>query len=242
MQDDEILAKFNVRLLDIAYKSFALGEKIRQERLVRKVLRSLPKKFDMKITAIEEAQDISSLKVDELFGSLLTFEMSWMESLKTRIKEFLCNPSVDVEHDDADIESEDLLDDWKVLDVQKERSGTLMADNHRHMTVVAYLKRELNQASQEVIIFRIYNLSTKESKRLSLLKLIIQSLMALQNSLKYSAKRDWYFDSGSSHHMIGNKNGLSDIKLINSRKVTFGDGASEKIIGKENFNFLGLPS
>ncbi|KAA0025487.1 gag-pol polyprotein [Cucumis melo var. makuwa] len=34
------------------------------------------KKFDMKVTAIEEAHDITTLKLDELFGSLLTFEMA----------------------------------------------------------------------------------------------------------------------------------------------------------------------
>jgi hypothetical protein len=46
------------------------------EKLSRKILRSLPKRFDMKVTAIEEAQDIANMKVDELVGSLQTFEMS----------------------------------------------------------------------------------------------------------------------------------------------------------------------
>jgi hypothetical protein len=32
------------------------------EKLARKILRSLPKKFDMKVTAIEEAQDLSNIK------------------------------------------------------------------------------------------------------------------------------------------------------------------------------------
>ena len=54
----------------------SLGEKISEEKLVRKILRSLPKRFDMKFTTIEEAQDISSLKVDELIGSLQNFEIT----------------------------------------------------------------------------------------------------------------------------------------------------------------------
>ncbi|MCI94779.1 gag-pol polyprotein, partial [Trifolium medium] len=40
------------------------------------MLRSLPTKFDMKVTAMEEARDISSMKVDELVGSLQTFELA----------------------------------------------------------------------------------------------------------------------------------------------------------------------
>jgi len=42
---------------------------------VRKILRSLPKRFDTKVTLIEETQDISSIQVNELIGSLQNFEL-----------------------------------------------------------------------------------------------------------------------------------------------------------------------
>lgn len=76
MEDDETIIEFNMRLLDIANESLALGEKISEEKLVRKILKSLPKRFDMRDTTIKEAQDISSMKVDDLIGSLITCEMS----------------------------------------------------------------------------------------------------------------------------------------------------------------------
>lgn len=41
-----------------------------------KILRSLPERFDMKVTAIEEAQNISCLMVDELIWSLQNFEIN----------------------------------------------------------------------------------------------------------------------------------------------------------------------
>jgi len=65
-----------MRVLEIANESLLLGEKIPDYKIVRKVLRSLPRKFDMKVIAIKEAHDITTLKLDELFGSLLTFEMA----------------------------------------------------------------------------------------------------------------------------------------------------------------------
>ncbi|CAL1408362.1 unnamed protein product [Linum trigynum] len=40
--------------------------------LVRKLLWSLPKRWEAKVTAIEEAKDLSKLPVDELIGSLTT--------------------------------------------------------------------------------------------------------------------------------------------------------------------------
>jgi len=64
-----------MNVLDIANSFDSLGEKSTDEKLVRKILRSLPKRFDIKVTVIEEAQDISSMKVDELIGSLQNFEL-----------------------------------------------------------------------------------------------------------------------------------------------------------------------
>ena len=70
MKEDENIQDYHLKILDIANSFDSLGEKMSDEKLVRKIFRSLPKRFDMKLTAIEEAHDISSLKVDELIGSL----------------------------------------------------------------------------------------------------------------------------------------------------------------------------
>src|ERR1044072_7815122 len=86
MKEDENIHEFHMNILEIANASGALGEKMSEEKLVRKILRSLPKRFAMKITAIEEAQDISTLKVEELIGSLMTFEMGISETVDKKSK------------------------------------------------------------------------------------------------------------------------------------------------------------
>jgi len=75
MKEDENIQDFHMNILDMANSFDSLGEKMSDEKLVRKILRSLPKRFDMMVTAIEEAQDISSMKVDEFIGSLQNFEI-----------------------------------------------------------------------------------------------------------------------------------------------------------------------
>ncbi|CAM8880280.1 unnamed protein product [Rhodiola kirilowii] len=77
MKEDETIADFNTIVLDIANESFALGEPICEERLVRKVLRSLPQQFAMKAVAIKEAQDVKTMRLDELMGSLRTSEQQY---------------------------------------------------------------------------------------------------------------------------------------------------------------------
>ncbi|GAA0152259.1 hypothetical protein LIER_10780 [Lithospermum erythrorhizon] len=55
---------------DIANESFALGEVISNEKLVRKVLRTLPKRFAYKVTIIEEAQDLMTMRIDRKYHHL----------------------------------------------------------------------------------------------------------------------------------------------------------------------------
>lgn len=53
MNEDESVYKFHIRLCDVANTSFATSEKMSEEKLARKILRSSPKRFDIKVTAIE---------------------------------------------------------------------------------------------------------------------------------------------------------------------------------------------
>ena len=51
------------------------GEKIEGSVIVQKILRSLPMRFDSKISAIEERSDLDTMTVDELHGTLIAYEM-----------------------------------------------------------------------------------------------------------------------------------------------------------------------
>jgi len=84
MHEIETISEFNSRLCDIANESFALGEKIPEAKLVSKTLRSLPQRFAYKVTAIEEAKNIETMRLDELMGSLRTFEMNLSQNEKEK--------------------------------------------------------------------------------------------------------------------------------------------------------------
>ena len=55
MEEDESFNEFYAKFKDIVNSAFNLGETIPEPKIVRKVFRSLPKKFHAKITAIEES-------------------------------------------------------------------------------------------------------------------------------------------------------------------------------------------
>ena len=75
MEEDESFDEFYAKLKDIVNSAFNLGETIPEPKIVRKVFRSLPKRFHAKITAIEESKDIDKIPLTELVGNLQTYEL-----------------------------------------------------------------------------------------------------------------------------------------------------------------------
>ena len=83
MEEDESFDEFYAKLKDIVNSAFNLEETIPKPKIVRKVLKSLPKKFHAKITAIEESKDIDEIPLTELVGNLQTYELGLTKIDKT---------------------------------------------------------------------------------------------------------------------------------------------------------------
>ena len=75
MEKDESIDEFYAKLKDIMNSTFNLGETIPKPKIVRKMLRSLPERFHVKITAIEESKDIDKIPLTELVSNLQTYEL-----------------------------------------------------------------------------------------------------------------------------------------------------------------------
>lgn len=64
MKDNESFDDFYTKSNDIFNSSFNLGDRIL--KIVKKVMRSLPKRFILKVIVIEESKDINAIKIEEL--------------------------------------------------------------------------------------------------------------------------------------------------------------------------------
>ena len=82
MKSDESIQAMFDRFNDIVNGLKALGKTYTHSELVRKILRSLPKPWAPIKNAIQEANDLSILPLEDLMGSLLTCEMSMKEEEK----------------------------------------------------------------------------------------------------------------------------------------------------------------
>ena len=76
MDPNETISVMFTRFTDITNSLKSLGRVYSNADLVQKILRSLPDKWNPKVTAIQEAKDLNILSLDELMGSLITHELT----------------------------------------------------------------------------------------------------------------------------------------------------------------------
>ena len=76
MEPTESITSMYIRFTDIVNNLKNLGKVHTDADLCKKILRSLLQTWDSKVTAIQEARDLSTLKVEKLIGSLMTYEIN----------------------------------------------------------------------------------------------------------------------------------------------------------------------
>ena len=75
MKDFESIVGMFSRFMVIVNEVEALGKTNTKVEKVMKILMSLPKKWETKVTVIQEANDVTKLPFEELIGSLMTHEI-----------------------------------------------------------------------------------------------------------------------------------------------------------------------
>jgi hypothetical protein len=85
MLEEEMFGEFYSKMSDLRNSMVSLGKPVSDVKLIRKILRSLPERFRIKVTTIEESKDLEEMKIEELVGSLQTYELSLppIKKLKT---------------------------------------------------------------------------------------------------------------------------------------------------------------
>ena len=74
MRDSDSVEQFSNRVMNVVNQIRMNGDELSDLKVVEKILRSLPPKFDNIVVAIEESKDLTILSIDEVFGSLYNHE------------------------------------------------------------------------------------------------------------------------------------------------------------------------
>ena len=76
IESKESITKMFTHFTNIINGLKSLDKYYSNSDLVRKILRSLPRSWEAKVTAIQEAKDLNTLPLEELLGSLMTHELT----------------------------------------------------------------------------------------------------------------------------------------------------------------------
>src|SRR5574338_1110598 len=87
MNTNESISDMYSRFQDIVHSLIALGKNFSEEDQVRKILNSLTPEWDQKTLAIEEANDTNTLKIEELIGNLMSFEVQMIGRRESKASE-----------------------------------------------------------------------------------------------------------------------------------------------------------
>ena len=95
MFNDECFNEFYAKLNDIVNSAYNLGEIYDQPIIVRKILRFLTEDFRPKVTIITKSKDVDSIPIDELVGSLQSYELYLPKTNKSKSMTFKSVDDVD---------------------------------------------------------------------------------------------------------------------------------------------------
>ena len=108
MSNNEGFDEFYAKLNDTVNSAYNLGEIYDQPKIVRKILRSLTKDFRPKVTAITESKDVDSIPIDELVGSLQSYELDLPKTSKSKSMAFNSVDDVDVNGFDDELSTTEI--------------------------------------------------------------------------------------------------------------------------------------
>ena len=115
MKEKENIGEYLVRVHEVVNVIRGLGEELKEREVVDEVLRTLPMKYDSKVSTLEERDDLGAMTVEELHGIFTAYEMRTGHNEPSRKEESFKSLSKN------QLEN---LDDEETLFIKKLEKGT----------------------------------------------------------------------------------------------------------------------
>ncbi|XP_063942751.1 uncharacterized protein LOC135150395 [Daucus carota subsp. sativus] len=203
MKSSGNIGEFVTRLKTVKNQMKRNGESLDDVRVMKKLLRSLTRKFYYVVTSIEESKDLSTISIDELVGSLQAHEQRM-------------NLYDDPSHLEKALQSKVSIGD---------SSGSSSSARGRGGYCGGQGRGRHYKCRAPKVEERSHFAAAKEDKDVG------TTAFLTYKGDEESKKNVWYLDSGASNYMTGHKELFTEIADTISGEVTFGD--SSMILVKE---------
>ncbi|KAK0594644.1 hypothetical protein LWI29_024682 [Acer saccharum] len=161
MEEYEHFNDFQVRLMDIVNQSHQLGDPYSDRRIKQKIMRSLPERFEPKVTALEENDTYKEMndtykemKPSEVIGRLLAYELRKATTSPPKKKKDIALKTSKMEEEENDSYEDMALiakGFKKFLNLQKSGYGSKGNDFKKQKTTIKNVKPYHEMPSREKI-------------------------------------------------------------------------------------------
>jgi hypothetical protein len=253
MKEGESMHDYFSNMFDVVNQIRRFGENLSDQKVVEKILRSMPMKYDHVVAAIEESKDLSVLTVDELFGSLQSHEdrmKRYEENSKenafyTKLQFFKGKTSGETNESTGEGSTTRGRGGQFFRERRGGRGGGRSSNNYQYHNgrevevgdegENSYRKPQCYYCKNYGHIERYCRLKEKQANFVEEKeKDEIESLFLACYSAKECAPDDWYIDSGCSNHMTPNLEAFISLDKSVTSKVKMGDGTICSAHGKGN--------
>ncbi|KAI5314779.1 hypothetical protein L3X38_043955 [Prunus dulcis] len=243
MKDDESLTAYVTKLFDLINQMRSYGEELPRERIVQKLLISLPSTYDSICSVIEHSRDLNEIEVQEVVASLKSFELRLDRHSENRTEKAFASLSVDAKQTKTGEQNSKQNKNWKSKGKKwdnKASEGTKTPCKHcgkLHFGECRFKGKPKCYNCDKLghIAKDCYNKKTPQQVNYATQVEAAPTMFYASNASGVGVTRDeeiWYLDSGCSNHMTGKEDLLVDIDRNVTAKVEMGTRQLVEVTGK----------
>ncbi|XP_019095568.1 PREDICTED: uncharacterized protein LOC109130457 [Camelina sativa] len=241
MKDTEKVDDFVGRLSEVSAKMAALGENLKESRMVKKFLKCLPRaKFIHMVASLEQVLDLNTTSFVDIVGRLKAYEerISEEEEIQEDHTKLLyatwrdnltIQTVIIMENIETEDEVEDFLTEVEVVGVLAEEEALAEVETYRLLKL-----QETHEDGKS---------KTQEADELMMHEIVFLNEERCIPSKFETNKREenvWYLDNGASNHMTRDRRYFDSIDTSITGKVRFGDDSRIDIKGKGSIAFTDM--
>eukprot|EP00253_Pinus_taeda_P023579 PITA_23579 len=232
MKESDNIDSFFTHVIGLVTQIRSHGEILEERRIVEKLLRILPSKFDVIFTIIEETKDLSNFSVDELHTSLITHEqrlsrnenLSLEQVFKTQMS-FGRGRGQGRGHKRGRGRSQNRGGRNSLANAQERGSnpnqnqgqGSSQQSGHHHAQ---------GQRKKQ------HDMSNRTSANITRENMSQDNVLIACNMVETKSDDIWFLDSGCGNHMRGNIALFSGLDQNVKSQVTLGTDSKVYVMGK----------
>lgn len=259
MKESDTIESFFTQIIGLVNQIRTHGENLEERRVVEKILRSLPTRFESIVVAIEKTKNLSQFSVDELHASLISHEHRLSRSTNSNL-EHAFKTQVSISHgrgrgrtnfrgrgrnsyrggrgspSNSSGRGSSPSSSSGRGNYQTSTQNQPQSQRYDKSSVQCHYCKKFGHYINECRK-KQYD-SRKQSTNFTKENQTQDSMFIACNVAQESEKDIWFLDSGCSNHMTGNLEMFSSLDESVKSDVTLGNDNKVSVMGKGSVNIL----